>query len=249
MSMKIKHFLAGTVLAVGLATVSAGEASAVSMNSVSVNAKLTADNHYGLFSGNKDGSNLNFVGRNEQGSNGSTGGYNWSHAESWDFAMNPADYLYVVVWDDRSVDESWVGEFSFSSGQQLLSKPDDWEYVITQNATNPGDWGETPADAELYSEIVNANWTGAQSRGLNDGSTRPWGKISEVTNTAEFLNTTTNTTGNRRDNNQYTIFRTRLSVADEVGIPPESVPEPASTLGLLMLGVIGTGSVLKAKHK
>lgn len=168
--------------------------------------------------------------------------------------MDSNDYLYVVVWDDRSVDESWVGEFSFkdkdSKTYNLLSKPDAWEYVITQKGTNPGDWGHTPGNAELNWEISNANWISARSRGLNDGSTRPWGRISEVTQAAEFLNTTTNSSGDKRDNNRYTIFRTKLTVADVTDMPPaESVPEPASAAGLLALGAVGAYSAHKRKAK
>lgn len=251
MSLSGKQFIAGAILAMGIALSNAGQAFAASLTS---RATLTADNHYGLFHGSSTGNRLNFVGRNEYGPNGSTGGYNWSHAETWDFTMDSNDYLYVVVWDDRSVDESWVGEFSFKDKDNktynLLSKPDAWEYVITQKGTNPGDWGDTPDNAELNWEISNANWISARSRGLNDGSTAPWGRISEVTQSAEFLNTTTNSSGDKRDNNRYTIFRTKLTVADVTDMPPaESVPEPASAAGLLALGAVGAYSARKRKAK
>lgn len=243
-----KQFIAGAILTAALALTNAGQAFAASLTGRAI---LTADNHYGLFHGNSTGSHLNFVGRNEKGPNGSTGGYNWSHAESWNFTMDSKDYLYVVVWDDRSVDESWVGEFAFTDAKSktynLLSKPDAWEYVITQKGTNPGDWGETPSNTELNWEISNAKWIAAKSRGLNDGSTAPWGRISEVTSNAEFLNTTTNGTGDKRDNERYTIFRTRLSIDDTV--KPKPVPEPASILGLLAIGAVGTHSALKRKQK
>ncbi len=251
MALLGKQFIAGAILAAGIALTNAGQAVAASLTGRAI---LTADNHYGLFHGNSTGSTLNFVGRNEKGPNGSTGGYNWSHAETWDFNMNSKDYLYVVAWDDQSVDESWLGEFKFNDAKNnaysLLSKPDAWEYVITQKGTNPGDWGDTPGNAELGWEISNAEWIGAKSRGLNNGSTSPWGRIGEVTSDAEFLNTTTNTTGSKRDNDRYTIFRTRLSIADTVKVPdPKSVPEPASMLGLFVIGAAGTHSALKRKQK
>jgi hypothetical protein len=252
MSISTKHFVASAILAVGIALSNAGQAFAASLSSRAI---LTADNHYGLFHGNSTGSTLNFVGRNEYGPNSSTGkGYNWSHAESWNFTMDSNDYLYVVVWDDRSVDESWVGEFSFTDTKKntynLLSKPDSWEYIITQKGTNPGDWGDTPSNAELNWEISNASWISAKSRGLNDGTTKPWGRISEVTKDAEFLNTTTNSSGLKRDNNRYTIFRTKLSVADVTDMPPsKSVPEPASAAGLVAIGAVGAYSVRKRNAK
>ena len=252
MLTSMKYLLAGAIASIGIATFSVSQASAAAPSSasdLSVKATLTADNHYGLFHGDKNGSVLNFVGRNEKGPNGSTGGYNWSHAESWDFKMSKQEYLYVVVWDDQSVDESWVGQFNLGAGDKhydLLSKPDAWEYVITQKAANPGDWGNTPSNSELNWEIQNANWLSSKSRGLNDGTTAPWGRISEVTKTAEFLNTTTNGTGRKQDNSLYTIFRTKGSVADTTDI--KSVPEPASMLGLLAVGTLGAASLRKRKQ-
>lgn len=247
-----KQLIAGAVLTAALALTNAGQAFAASLTG---RATLTADNHYGLFYGNSTGSTLNFVGRNEKGPNGNPGTWNWSNAETWNFTMDSKDYLYVVVWDDRSVDESWVGEFTFTDPNNktysLLSKPNSWEYVITQQGINPGTEGDTPSNAELNGEISNANssarWIAAASRGLNNGSTAPWGRIDGITTEAEFLNTTTSTTGNSGGNNRYTIFRTRLSIDDTVN--PKPVPEPASILGLLAIGAVGTHSALKRKQK
>lgn len=103
-------------------------------------ATLTADNHYALFTGNKSGTEWNFIGRNEKGSRGiaqsefvynADGSYNptyignnvisgdvarggkdnWSMPETWTYDINKNDYLYVVAWDDGLVAQSWIGQF------------------------------------------------------------------------------------------------------------------------------------------
>jgi hypothetical protein len=228
-------------------------------------------NHYGLFYGDKSGKSLNFVGRNELGSKGSEGAYNWSRAEKWKFDVDSKDYLYMVVWDDKSVDEMWVGEFGFSNGSTLLSKATDWEFMISGNA-NPfsrtvpqaerdqgflaatGDRfeGNVPKNGELAQEIQKGNWVNSFTRGNNVNSVQPWGQIAGISANAEFLNTTTsgNSTRGTDQNNKYTIFRTRNTVGELVGVvEPASVPEPTSIISLLAFGAVGAGSFIKRKSK
>jgi len=208
MSTLFKSFLTGTLLTVGLVVAGAGLASAAKMTGT-----LTADNHYSLYTGIKNGSKLNFVGRNEVGLNGSKGRYNWSHAETWTFNINSGDYIYNVVWDDAAVAESWIGEFKLPDGKTLLSKAKDWEYVIAKGK-NPGDYGAVPALQELKSEIANAHWIRAKEIGLN--GINPWGKIKEVSANASFLNVS------NQKSSHYTIFRTKYAAY-------KSVPEPTAT--------------------
>jgi hypothetical protein len=184
-------------------------------------ATLTADNHYGLFTGNSNGSDLDFIGRNEYGPNGNPGRYNWSLAETWNFFLDSDDYIYVVVWDDANVDESWIGQFILDTGENtsetLLSVESDWEYIIS-SGSNPGDNGEVPSNSQLESEISNATWQPVRRRGDNGMS--PWGMIPNITGDADFLNTTTPSSG------KYTIFRTKFAVEPELtGSEPEPLPQ------------------------
>jgi hypothetical protein len=63
MKAYLKTVVLGEIAAVGTITFGGAEAHATT-----VKATVTADNFYGILYGNKDGSQLNFVGRNETGS-------------------------------------------------------------------------------------------------------------------------------------------------------------------------------------
>lgn len=251
----------------------------------SMTATLTADNHYALFTGNDSGTDWGFIGRNEKGRKGiaqsdfvynedgsynseyvgegvtsgdiSNGGrYNWSMPEEWTFDVESGEYLYVVVWDDSSVTESWIGEFYSEAleGNMLLSQAEDWEYLKTVNpegsdyGVNPGDWGDTPDLEDLGFQVAAANggeqnnWSQALKKG--DNGIRPWGDFSSkgISSEADFLYTTTDANGQAGGNNEnYTIFRTRMAV---LGDAPDSaeVPEPASLAGLTLLGLLSLGA-------
>ncbi|WP_315788456.1 PEP-CTERM sorting domain-containing protein [Fischerella sp. JS2] len=237
MSKFIKSFLAGTLLTVGLAIADAVQASAavVQSSATTMSATLTADNHYGLFTGNGDGSVLNFVGRNEKGPGGSPGTYNWSQAETWTFDINPGEYIYTVIWDDAAVAESWIGEFTLPDGTKLLSDPSSWEYIVA-HGSNPGDWGDVPSNSELNTEIANAQWIGAQAVGLNGSG--PWGTIAGISSNASFLNVS------NPGSQHYTIFRTKYAP-----IAAAAVPESGSTLGLVAVGAVSVGSLVRRKSK
>ena len=230
MKVFLKNFLLGAIASTSLLTVGAFEAQAAA-----IKATVTADNFYGIFYGNEDGSALNFVGRNETGDGGSSGGYNWSQAETWDFQVNNNDYLYLVTWDDGRVAESWIGEFEVG-GKTILSGADDWEYIVggdnpylTDKSTNL-----LPGNEELSSLIDGALWQDTISIGKN--GIKPWRTIAGVDEDADWLRTASHTEGS------YTIFRTRVPAEDVA-----DVPEPASMVGLLFVGAIAT--TMKRKRK
>jgi hypothetical protein len=266
MSKLFKSLVTGTLLTLGLAISSATQAMATTLGGT---ATVTADNHYGLFHGDKNGNSLNFVGRNELGTQGSQGAYNWSSPETWNFGVDSKDYLYMVVWDDQSVDETWLGQFAFSNGASLQSKATDWEYMISKNSNpfsragevainqrdsaffNQGDRfeGNVPKNGELAQEIQAGNWVGAVNRGAN-GQTGPWGKIEGISDDAQFLNTTTADQGRGTDGNtHYTIFRTRNNVGQLAGLTAQAVPESTSTIGIVAFGVLSAGAFVKRKSK
>jgi len=232
MNTFVKGILLSAIATTGVVTFSAAEA-----NAASINATVTADNFYGIFYGNEDGSTLNFVGRNETGAKGSPGKYNWSEAETWNFEVSANDYLYLVTWDDGKVAESWIGEFEID-GKTVLTGAEDWEYII--GGENPYLANKTanlmPGDAELESLISDAMWEDTVSIGKN--GMKPWNTIAGIDGEADWLQTASHTAG------KYTIFRTKVP-ADQVA----GVPEPASLLGLLAVGAISGSAALKRQRQ
>lgn len=236
MNKLLKSAVFGAITSASLLTIGVVEASAAD-----IKATVTADNFYGIFYGNESGSDLNLVGRNETGDFGSSGGYNWSKAETWDFKVNNDDYIYLVAWDDGRVAESWIGEFEIA-GKTLLSGADDWEYIVGGDNPYLADKNTNllPGDAELTSLIDGAQWQDTISIGKN--GINPWKTIDGVNENADWLKTASHTEG------KYTIFRTGESVGDLADLPDEDtadVPEPASMLGLLAVSAM----VTTMKHK
>ncbi len=110
-----------------------------------VTATLTADNHYGLYTGHADGSGLTFIGRDELGTGGSAASYNWSEPETFsNFVAKPGDYLHVAAGNDGPFGSSgnpqaWIGSFLGSNGKPVVSNAATWEYKIGPTASLPAD--------------------------------------------------------------------------------------------------------------
>lgn len=204
----------------------AGSASANFGSLVPVSATLTADNHYGLFLGDVDGSNLISIGRNEYGHGGSPGSYNWSRPEAWDFLAGPGQYLYVMAWDDGGA-QGWIGTFSWQANI-LDSNATDWLSAIAPGA-NPGMNGNLPSNGVLEGYIASAAWASPAASAAN-GST-PWGSIAGVGNARWLWHDSLG--ANSASDGHFAMFRS-------VNPLVSAVPEPRT---YAMLG-LGLGMVL-----
>ncbi|MFN0066406.1 MAG: hypothetical protein ACKVYV_02110 [Limisphaerales bacterium] len=205
-----------------LAALAAGTAAAHAANGT---ATITADNHYQFYTGSADGSVLNFIGRNETGSAGSPGTYNWSLPETWPITVGAGDFLYLVSWDDERTAEGWLGEFTLPGGT-LLSNTTGWEYVAGSTA-DPG--SGSLADLQVAANIAGASWlplTAADDAGAN--GVAPWGIIPGISTSARWLDNG----GNAVNNDVYRIFRAPAFRQSDLVAP---VPEPATVAGGLAL--------------
>ncbi len=196
--------------------------------SAGVIATLTADNHYAIYTGNS-WEDITFVGRNELGAGGSSGGYNWSNAETWKF--EPGAYIYVAVWSDDAVAQGWLGQFDLGDGNLLLSSDKRWEYVATDQNLGDGDPAPSVKDIGSWVNLADAKelWDEPFVGGSNGVS--PWGNIADVSEDARW------TWGNpsNRENpliggdtfEEYQIFRI-----------PTGVPTPGGAALALMAGAV-----------
>lgn len=188
-----------------------------------ISGHVTADNHYGLYTGDQAGAVVNFWGANESGSSGA-GGYNWSQAEAYSFeSADPI--IYIAAWSDDNIAQGLLASLSVN-GHPLLSGQSVWEVFSTGQDLDDG--APPPTAAALGAQIAIANvagWSPVAVGGLNGAA--PWGSVAGVSGAARWMWYQGNVAGDvfnpGVNAGEYLIFRTRV------------VPEP-SALALLALG-------------
>ena len=184
-----------------------------------VQATFTADNHYGLYYGDADGTRLTLVGRNEAGPSGSPGTYNWSAPESFSFDAPSGSHLYVVAWDSGQW-QMVAGQFSVAGGQTIGTSASAWQ-CLSAAGTNPGDTGGLPGTSALVAEIGAGSWQAP--RGVAAQGTAPWGTIPGLS-AAQFIWPDTLAESSASDSH-YVIFRTTY--------PIDSNPPPPVVVGTI----------------
>lgn len=210
--MKPKSLILETALALACAS-AAGSAAALG-----VTATFTADNHYALYHGQADGSALAYVGRNELGTEGNPGPYNFSLPETWNIDLAAGAHVYVVAWDDGGA-KMLLGGVSWSGGQ-IVTRLDSWEYFVPATAGNFDRNGAPPLSlADLGASIAGASWSAPQAEALN-ASHPSWGTLPGVPADARFLwHDDFNASSS---DGKYVVFRSLLA--------PAPIPEPGSWL-------------------
>lgn len=137
-----------------------------------VNATITADNHYALYTG--DTSSVSLVGRNEMGSGGSPGAYNWSEPENFSFTTGA--YIYIVAWSDDSVAQGVLAQINGVADTYHSGDP---RWQVYPTFLSRGDGSIEPDALELQGHLANADannlWQPIAVGGNNGVS--PWGTV------------------------------------------------------------------------
>lgn len=145
-------------------------------------ARITADNHYALFTRGAGG--LTYLGGNEIGPSGSQGAYNWSVAETYNAAMGTD--IYVAVWSDNSTAQGFLASFQ-SSELSLLSGDARWRVFGTGIAS--GDYTAHPTVQTMTQQIATADTNNAWEAPYVGGTNgiAPWGTISNISSSAAWM--------------------------------------------------------------
>ncbi len=148
-----------------------------------IDAAITADNHYALYTTTNVG--LELVGQNEAGASGSPGTYNWSIPEPYSFfALNE---VYIAAWSDDAVAQGVLAQVFVDSGESLHSGDSKWEVYATH--VNRGDGDPVPTLSEMSGHIADATTGGLWETPFAGGNNgiAPWGSIPGITSAARWM--------------------------------------------------------------
>jgi hypothetical protein len=213
------------VAALSLALVAGLSASA---QAAMVNATITADNHYALYS--STGAVFSYHGGNELGASGNPGQYNWSLPETYSFEAG--DFIYIAAWSDDAVAQGVLANImadnvNLSSGSPL------WQ--VTSVGVNLGTGSPHPTALDIAARVANADannlWETPYVGGAN--GIAPWGSVPGIGQNARWMwraNGESNTLIGGANHGEYLIFRT-------------VVPAPGA------LALAGMGGLLVARRR
>lgn len=190
-----------------------------------ITGRITADNHYALYTGSPDGSVVHFWGANEAGASGAPGTYNWSKAEYYN-VNSPDPYIYIAAWSDDRVAQGLLLDL-FLDGNHVLSGDPLWQVWAT--GIDLDDGAPPPIVGTMMTQIGLANASGWQTPyvGVANGA-GPWGTIANIDHTAKwmwFSPTGGDALTPGANHDEFLIFR-------------RAIPEP-TTLSLMAAGVVG----------
>ena len=192
---------------------------------ISVNAVVTADNHYALYYGTTSG--LTYVGMNEKTAQGNPCQHNWSCAETWNFDMQAGDDIYVAAWSDNSRAQAFIGQFTVNGTTYVTEANDDWAYISGNEDLDTGD--DAPEVIEM-GNVINGGGSWGTLWSVGHG-VNPWGLIDDISPDAAWVWGTDNLNGSGSGAGEFQVLR--FSV-------PVSEPSTLALLGLGLLSLVYT---------
>lgn len=147
-----------------------------------INATLTADNHYALYTG--DTSSVTYISRNEMGAGGAPGTYNWSQPENVTFTSGA--FIYIVAWSDDSVAQGLLAQISGTADTYHSGDPR-WQVYPTSVQRGDGSIEPTTTELEGHLALADANnlWQ-TPSIGGNNGVS-PWGTVPGIASNIPWM--------------------------------------------------------------
>ncbi len=153
----------------GQATFYAGAAQADATATV----RVTADNYYGVYLGQADGTDLRLIGESDAS--------DWTTVESVDVTVSPTDQLYIAAWEaagDNGGPQMTIGEVQVGA-DVVGTDAAAWEWTIGPRDGCPGltPTDPPPTEADLGTLVADANaaasW--APPAVQADRTSDPWG--------------------------------------------------------------------------
>jgi hypothetical protein len=204
-------------------------------NATPITATVTADNHYALYVGDENGSNLSFIMRNEVGPGGSSGGYNWSSPETKTFDANEGQYLYIAAWSDGSTAQGLIGEFEYNGINVFTGTG--WEWKATNKPV--GDYGLAPSTDDVSSEIQEGGFVGVTN--FADNGVGPWGNINGIDMNADWMWANDVSMFSGSSSGEYHLFSKKIETTN--------TPEPFEISLVLLSMTILAGLSFKRNKK
>ncbi len=206
-----------------------------------LHARAASDNHFAIYLGAADGSNLRLVGRDRFG--------DWRDSELYAMLYQPGDHIYLMSWDNPGAimdPQMVIGEFETPGGGMLVTNGTDWEVVEGPSGANPGntlDEASLPAIGDVETLIAGATW--AAPGAVAPNTTGPWGTNGEFSpqwsgagSAAEFIwGDTFDNVSLSNTNETYYLFRTLAPVLTGIAF---SLDETSFSSGVGMGDLVGT---------
>jgi hypothetical protein len=202
---------------------------AFQLQASTINAHITADNAFALYTGNADGTVLSYIGRNTA---------DWNVTQSFTFNHADGDFLYLAAWSDGAVAQGIIGEFDLEDGSTILTGTS-WNVHLNSNGVNNGNFNYMnflPQTSDVQSEIGLNNWVAVPN--TVDNGSGPWGTVSNISPDAKWM-WGSEMLSNGSGVGEYQIFR----------IQTASVPEPGMfmLIGMGMAGLSVLGLRIRRK--
>lgn len=166
-----------------------------------IQVRMDADDHYAFFLADINGNNIRYIGRNEMGMAGSTGGFSWHIAEVFDTVAQSGDYAYAIAWNSIPSWKMWMGQIRVGN---IIVPSDTNHWLVSSAFTFSHD---TPTTADFDSIFRHAVWEKPAWGALN--GTSQWSPI------PDFLPDAQSMWGRNVD---YVVFRSKDPIPASIGL-------------------------------